>query len=289
MIECCLTLQECESILSGKMSMVKYIGQVELSRDDLAVLDKLICSYICSYSDVEGLENAANFLRNSAPVSTALYFVYQGVWKYSEGNYWPLLPEKLHMNEPSKQAQWGNWFLDFIKENNLTQINTEGTYHYVTPILVHGGISQNLLDKFFEKVVVALVDKGLIGEEEIKDFLDGYRVWEQEEREKERQISELDKKKQCIEKEKQHWHSLIGYINQARELKTRIGDFASECPRPKNLREIYNGNNLRLNCQDREIKELEDDRIMHLEKIRAFSDKERRILGLEPEITELKP
>ena len=58
----------------------------------------------------------------------SLYLVYKGVWGYEGGNYWASLSDALSLNDPTSQAEWGSWFLDFLEKNNLIQFDTEGTY-----------------------------------------------------------------------------------------------------------------------------------------------------------------
>ncbi|HHY24678.1 MAG TPA: hypothetical protein GX527_10710, partial [Clostridiaceae bacterium] len=270
LLENCKTLQDCETILSGLLNKVKYIGQVDLSLNDLAVLDNLILSYI----DIVGLESAAYFMQKHIPVSTAFYLVYKGVWGYEGGNYWASLSDALSLNDPTSQAEWGSWFLDFLEKNNLIQFDTEGTYRYVSPILLHGGIPQNSVEEFIEKVVIPLVNRGFKEEEEVKDFLFGFRKREQEKRVLQLRIDELYTKMQHAENNAHYWYKFIEYRKLAKELSEIIGDFAHICPWPKNLSEIYTANRRKIILLEEEIRILEEEYNVNLEILSNYTQVE---------------
>ena len=155
MLETCIDLIACEKCLKDSLGKYKYIGQVDLSRDDLDKLSQLMAVKLKA-----DIANSIEFFREYTPACTAFFLVGQGIWNYREGDYWSSVSTSLGVNIDSPlQLQLGRIFLQFIDAQGLQTISIPGSYRYVTPILLHGGVPQNSLPLLFQRVVRVLIEK----------------------------------------------------------------------------------------------------------------------------------
>jgi hypothetical protein len=84
--------------------------------------------------------------------------VFKGHEEYKSGDFWSSVWESLNLLKSTKwQREWGEVFIEFLKENKLPSFDIGGGHCYVTPILVHGGIPNYCLNDFFQNLLVPIV------------------------------------------------------------------------------------------------------------------------------------
>lgn len=211
MLETCRSISQCEETLSKKMQNTHFIAQIELSRQDLKILEDFIYQSV----NTQGVYKAKVYLKYKFPFCTAFYMVYKGVWEYSAGNYWGYLSPLPDISTPAGQSEWGEWLLHFLKIHNLVEFNNiERTYKYVTPILIHGGIPQSCIENFFDKVVMPLIKQDYTTKEQVADFLYSYRIREKEILRLEGQIQILEDRLLKMKKGKKFAEKIIQKFNK---------------------------------------------------------------------------
>ncbi|MDD2585771.1 MAG: hypothetical protein PHO25_03955 [Syntrophomonadaceae bacterium] len=165
MLKSCDNLAECEAIIVGKILNLTFIGEMDISPSDVAKLGNLIGQNLKA-----GISEGTAFLQEYAPASLIAFLVGQGIWFYRSGDYWSAVSAKVNQElEPRWQGQWGQFFLSFTEKLNLLCNFDfgESSYRYVTPILLHGGIPQQLLDSFFESVISVFLKREIRGQIQI--------------------------------------------------------------------------------------------------------------------------
>ena len=156
MLEHCQSLTDCEKILSEAIETVNTLGEIDFSESDLDRLGEFIRGAL-SARTASGARNMMHYF----PVSLASFLVWTGVYGYKEGDYWTAVEEKVGLKDINWQQKWGKFFLNFLIEHHMETFNIETTHKYVTPILLHGGIPNNCLDEYFEKIIYPYVIKNL--------------------------------------------------------------------------------------------------------------------------------
>ena len=95
MLETCVSLVDCERILVEKFQKVKFIGEIELSSEDIRKLTNFITTEL-DRDPRRGL----TLLRQRAPATIAAFLVWQGIMEYEEGDYWTLALRAIGLEEP---------------------------------------------------------------------------------------------------------------------------------------------------------------------------------------------
>lgn len=173
MLETCVSLVDCERILVEKFQKVKFIGEIELSSEDIRTLTNFITTEL-DRDPRRGLR----LLRQRAPATIAAFLVWQGIMEYEEGDYWTLALRAIGLEEPRWQQEFGAAFINFLRRMDLPEFPIEDALRFVTPILLHGGIPQKCLDQFFDHVIMDMVEFNLVTGDEIRDYL--YSLREEE-------------------------------------------------------------------------------------------------------------
>src|SRR5713101_3351183 len=151
------TLAEWEKYLSEKIAYVELLGELDLSDEQVKSLGKMMAELVRCYGQSETLR----ILESNYPTALAVYLVAKGIYGYQEGTYWASIAEESSLNA---QQRLGQFFEQFLQENNLPSFLNVGGYRYVTIILLHGGIPNYCLQDFFEHFLhPALSRPDLIG------------------------------------------------------------------------------------------------------------------------------
>jgi hypothetical protein len=147
------SLSECEKLLNPLLQQISLIGQLSLTEEDIDKLAKLIRDKIetdIKYGTWE--------LKKLFPTCLACFLVFKGHEEYKSGDFWSSVWESLNLPKSTKwQGEWGEVFIEFLKENKLPSFDIGGGHRYVTPILVHGGIPNYCLNDFFQNLLVPIV------------------------------------------------------------------------------------------------------------------------------------
>lgn len=205
----CTSLEECEKILMSKLDGIDFIGQVQLFDEDFKTLVKLIKDYI--YEDNSW---GIRYLMKNAPACLAFLLVNCGIYGYKEGNYWACVSEVLGNLDTATQTRLGKFFLEFVNRHNLANIDTESTYKYVAPILIHGGIPQSCLDEYLNKIVMHFYDNQLRHSKQILDYLYEIREKYQKKNKLEKELEYLKDQYQTALTEQATLRSMIKECSQ---------------------------------------------------------------------------
>jgi hypothetical protein len=100
MLETCVSLVDCERVLIEKFQRVKFIGEIELSSEDIRKLTNFINTEL-DRDPRRGLR----LLRQRAPGTIAAFLVWQGIIGYGEGDYWTSALRAIGLDEPRWQQQ----------------------------------------------------------------------------------------------------------------------------------------------------------------------------------------
>lgn|GEM_PF-5365942 len=268
MLENCSNILECERILSSQLDSIQYIGQVELTPGDIEILKRFI---------KENIPKGLDFIKLNMPICFVFFLVNQGIWGYKEGNYWTCISDHLGELEPTEQSKLGSFFLNFVKNHNLALFDTEGTYRYVAPILVHGGIPQACLDEYFDRIIMDLYDRGIIKPEEVKGYLLDVRERARERNKIEKELIPLKKERERVQKELLDLQALIEWL----EKKEHILD-VDETDRwdRSQLHTLAEYDRLQEELSElkEEIEKLQDKQQEHEKRISQITEEEKRIL-----------
>lgn len=183
MLENCVTIDSCESLLSEQVHQVGLLGQIPpLTNNDF----EMLCNYVSkefSFSTNSGFEDEiVNY-----PATIACYLVLKGIFNYSEGKYWNYVRDDIKEFNAAKGQMLGKAFLRFIEKNGLFHVEIPPrSQKYVTPILMHGTIPQEQVQEYFENIIYPLVTRELVcptDTVEISDWLtENRKIQKDEER-----------------------------------------------------------------------------------------------------------
>jgi hypothetical protein len=197
MIKDCSNLLQCESRLSQETQNISLLGQIALSPEDLEHLGTLIRQTVSP-----DISKGTRFLKQKAPTCLACFLVWMGIVGYRDGDYWSAVWESAGLaGDPNWERKWGKIFLAFLKANDLPLFDIEGGLTYVTPILTHGGIPNNCLDEFFEKILLPMVRRDLIDPTDSEEIIHELAVRREDDEERarvERQYDDLQRRTRSL-------------------------------------------------------------------------------------------
>jgi len=157
MLENCATIDSCESTLLEQIQHVNLLGQIPFTNDDYKIL--------CNYVD-EQLSFLPNFYyqieASHYPATLSCYLVLKGIFNYSEGAYWNSVKEDIKEFNQTKRTLLGKTFLNFIEKNGLFHVDIPRSQKFLTPILMHGIIPQELVGEYFNKIIYPLATRELV-------------------------------------------------------------------------------------------------------------------------------
>lgn len=277
MLERCAELTECEQILSEKLREVTFLGQVELSREDIEKLGNLIREQISP-----DVRQGTRFLEHNAVACLSFFLVGVGVWRYREGNYWSAVSELAGLDDVNWQVRWGRIFLEFLGQNGLPrldlEVEAEGAHRYVTPILLHGGIPQSCLDEFFGKVVRQMVDSDVVDPDDVRDWLFGIREQEDKLQALRKEIRRLSQEEATLSPELKNLDELIKLKRKARELSAKAERVQEYQDLPEDCPGFLMAKETELVKLRGRVAALEKERAECRHKIEAFTESDERVL-----------
>ena len=90
------------------------------------------------------------------------FLVFQGVYGYDEGDFWSSIAEAVGIDDRQTLTVWGRLFNLSLERFDLPTFPDQEGHRYVARILLHGGIPQSALPRFFDSFVSrALSEPGL--------------------------------------------------------------------------------------------------------------------------------
>ena len=150
------TLREWEERLRPEIEEVDLLGEIRLSQEESRELGRLIGDLVRDL----GWRKAEEVLREEYPCSFAVFLVSQGVHFYEGGDYWSAIRGNTELPlSPAQTIQWGELFLQIVRDLDVAQFPDLGGHRFVGPILAHGGIPDYCLADFFERIIRPLVSR----------------------------------------------------------------------------------------------------------------------------------
>lgn len=113
-LETCTSLSDCEHILRRELGKVNFIGELELSCDDVQRLNGFI-------TQMSHHSHNLTLLIEKAQASTATFLVWQGILGYEEGDYWSSVHQVIGRKDPVLQSRLGESFIVFFRRSAAAQ------------------------------------------------------------------------------------------------------------------------------------------------------------------------
>ncbi len=277
MLETCVSLVDCERILVEKFQKVKFIGEIELSSEDIRTLTNFITTEL-DRDPRRGLR----LLRQRAPATIAAFLVWQGIMEYEEGDYWTLALRAIGLEEPRWQQEFGAAFINFLRRMDLPEFPIEDALRFVTPILLHGGIPQKCLDQFFDHVIMDMVEFNLVTGDEIRDYLYSLREEEKTRVTLRQKLQELKQSESKCRKEAEDLAAFIDLRQQAVKLRKIVGNPHEWSHIPEDYEAFRLEKLGEIEDINRETSRLQSDERLYLDRISAFTAEHEAILQLGP-------
>ena len=127
------------------------LGELGFRRQDLEQIGQLLADTEFWYlrQKRRSIEQTLHHVDNQWPLTYALFLVLEGVYNYESGDYWDGPSKQLGLQSIHTSA-CGQLFLEVLAQHDLPTFEQSGGLAYVTPILLHGGIPNDLLPDFFD-------------------------------------------------------------------------------------------------------------------------------------------
>ena len=96
--------------------------------------------------------NREHTIRDKYPLTTSVFLVWCSIYDYKEGSFWKPIFTKLNIEFSNKLTEFlGEVFLQTMRKYGLQQLlKVEGAKKYMTPILMHGYISEYYSPKLLD-------------------------------------------------------------------------------------------------------------------------------------------
>ncbi|MAT45432.1 MAG: hypothetical protein CL609_24150 [Anaerolineaceae bacterium] len=164
-----------ENELKKKLSKVRLIGEVDLSKELIYQIGNDLKSYFYTCTKKDGLE----IIAVEFPSTFLVFLVGMTIYHYDEKGIWPEINEKLGLNSPNNLGPTFEKLLNqfgFPRFPNLQ----EKSMRYVTPMALHCGIPIHCLPDYFQYVIIPSIHRpeyaGLEGETLIEELLESNSV-----------------------------------------------------------------------------------------------------------------
>ena len=115
---------------------IYLLGDILVSQEEIDEIAELL-HYVLSIDH-------QSTIRDKYPLTTSVFLVWCSVYDYKEGSFWEPIFSKLHIRFNYKLAEFlGEVFLQMLERFGLQKLSkVEGAKKYMTPILMHGYISE---------------------------------------------------------------------------------------------------------------------------------------------------
>jgi len=244
---------------------IKLLRDIKISKEKLKEITNHISKLFKS--------NEYKVLEEKFPVTTSLFLVWSAVYDYKDRDFWGMIFDNLNISRKLKYQNYlGDIFLKTIRKYNLLSVDSNDGKKYLSPILMHGYISNYYVGDFFDylnKVYTKLL-KYDVSEDSIE------RIWsyifedeinneklDKEIKVLEKAISELkEEKTEYSVPEDMLYIDRMSIENQEKHINELIAKIVEE---EKNL-DDFNTSLIRL---DQAIKYI-DELHIHLENLKNF-------------------
>jgi hypothetical protein len=277
MLETCLDIHSCESHLKQHLKLIRLIGQIPLTDEDIKRIDHHI------QTNLKGkFSENIDEIQINTPTMFAYYLVWKGIQNYDEGTYWDSINNEIGPIDTNQQGKLGRFFQGFVQANNLLYVEIPGARRYITPILLHGIIPIHMISNFFKHVVDPLYRRELVNptdKSEIEYWLESKRkqvTVNQDTSGLEQEIKKLEKRIEIEEK------TLEDYKKKATTLYVRPEDEAVIQRDLKRVESLLENNEILKN----EMELLNNARNGSIQKFQEIQFPE---LKYSPEIIDFEP
>ncbi len=141
------SLGDWEFNLVGRLSGIRLLGELDLTRDDLDRLSGDIRQFVLHV----GPPAASEALLHRYPTAAACFLVFSGIYDYQQGTYWDAIDRRIG----PRRIAWGTIFEAALKRHRLEafpEFDDESAHRYVSRILAHGGIPDYSLQDYFSLI-----------------------------------------------------------------------------------------------------------------------------------------
>ena len=123
---------------------IYLLGDILVSQETIDEIAELL-HYVLSM-------NREHTIRDKYPLTTSVFLVWCSIYDYKEGSFWKPIFTKLNIEFSNKLAEFlGEVFLQTMRKYGLQQLlKVEGAKKYMTPILMHGYISEYYSPKLLD-------------------------------------------------------------------------------------------------------------------------------------------
>lgn len=128
------------------------LGELGYRRKHLEELELYWSDFFASYRAGKiSLNKKLNYIKAQLPLTFSVYLVLSGIYGYDGGDYWSEPSQKLGIPQ-NYTVRLGQTFLSIAGRVNLPTFDKlqNRSHRYITPILLHGGIPEPLLESYFE-------------------------------------------------------------------------------------------------------------------------------------------
>lgn len=223
-----LSLIECEEVLAESVSRVEFIGQIELTEEEVLKLGALIKERMKG-----NIPKGIKYLTENTPTTLACYLMGHGIHFYDEGDYWTTLADYVGLNDLNWQVRVGQKFIDFLKRQQKPVFESPEAHKYVANILLHGGIPQSCLHEYFDQLVQPAIMRDLIDKDDVKAYLSELRTLENKNRKLARENQKLKEEQNHLQMKQAQVEKLLKIKKEIHELQKQLDslqEFAVELP-----------------------------------------------------------
>lgn len=127
------------------------LGELGFRHQDLDEIGQLLAdtNFLHLREKRYPLEKTIRSINSQWPLTYALYLVLEGIYNYESGDYWDGPGKRLGL-QSNQTHHFGRLFLNILAQYDLPTFEQSGGHTYVTPILLHGGIPNDFLARFFD-------------------------------------------------------------------------------------------------------------------------------------------
>ncbi|MCS7247424.1 MAG: hypothetical protein NZ840_04195 [Anaerolineales bacterium] len=152
-----MRLEDWENRLKPYLSQIELLGEIPLSREEHAELEKMLGKLVQQC----GLTEATRRLRKDYPAVFVTYLAFQAALNEERG-FWDRVAQGIGIDTPSPlfhpSHHWGKIFVEILQSYpNLRQFEGVSGLKFVTPIRLHGGIPAFSLPDFFKHILLPSV------------------------------------------------------------------------------------------------------------------------------------
>jgi len=141
-----MQLSEWEERIKERFDRIELIGELDITESDVADMAPQIRQHIERW----GQKNGLGILLARYHRTWMTFLVFQGVYGYSEGDFWSSVADATGIQNRTALNTWGRLFYLSLERFGLPTFPNQSGHIYVTRILLHGGIPQAALPNFFD-------------------------------------------------------------------------------------------------------------------------------------------